>query len=199
MKKIIFAIFAYLFLINASNAQTSNAADEPNFKDKNIVHLGFSAQVIPVGDLPSLAGYAGIGIGLEHAVGQHWSYGLNASFNNGPTYDYFQKLQGSFRSRITSVGPEFRFYTKKQQQGLSLGLGLNYVQQRVLTDKLVNTNNVLVITQGGLNVNVLLGFQSQISKHIYARFNTGLGIIVLGENEFASLNIPFNLGLGYRF
>lgn len=180
-------------------AQSDNNT-ENKFKDKNIIHVGYAAQINPnFEDDYLFSGYSGLSLGLEHAVGEHWSYALNVASTSGPTYDNDFNLLPTFRTRMTLVGPEFRFYTLPHQCGLYLGLGANYIQQRVLVNRLDLTNNDLSIIQSGFAVNALIGFQSQISKSLYARFNTGLGVMGIGQSENGALNVPFNLGIGYRF
>lgn len=199
MKKVhFFIVFIAMNWASSIMAQTENESNK--FKNKNVVHLGFGAQIIPnVENGFGFSGYSGLNLGLEHSVGKHWSYALNVASISGPTLDNELELVPAFRTRMIMVGPEFRFYTLANQRGLFLGLSTNYIQQRILVNRLDAGNNNFAISQGGFNVNALIGFQSQIGNNIYAHFKTGLGITGLSQSEYGTLNIPFVLGLGYRF
>ena len=199
MKKVFFIFILFSLMAYVSFAQTESS--ENPFKGKNTLTVGFNGLVLPQSDFESgeLSGYAGLSLSLEHAVGSHFAYALNANTGTGPTYDYDATLIPIYRTRIVTVGPEFRAYTQARQRGFYMGLGLNYVQQHVLISKLANTDKNLDLIQGGLNLNLSLGFQSQITPNLYTRFHTGLGIMKVGNYEYGNLVIPINLGIGYRF
>ncbi len=201
MKNLLLMLSFCIFIVHNSFAQTKDTEETGNrFKDKNTVTAGFSGLVLLLdADGEALGSYAGLNLGIEHAVGSHFSYALNMNIGSGPTYGYDGQFIPIYRTRNFMIGPEFRAYTQARQRGFYIGLATNYVQQRVLIGKLANTDKNLDIIQGGLNVNLLLGFQSQITKNVYTRFHTGLGVFKVGSTEGAQFAIPFNLGLGYRF
>ena len=95
-----------------------------------------------------------------------------------------------------AIEPDFRLYTKRNARGIYLGLGFGYSSW-----KAISILNTPTITVGQLNVMAKLGFQTNLNEKLVLHFNTGLGVLVGGSDNFQRnfLSIPIMAQLGYRF
>ncbi len=196
---LISSVIATVFFAYSSQAQEVTSTPQNNSTPKtNIVKLGFSSHVLfsPESSDLIINGLAGVGAGIEHSFG-HGSFSINAHYMTGTNdFDTEGTIYYDRKVHFLAIEPDFRLYTHRNAKGLYLGLGLGYSSW-----KAISIANAPTITVGQLNVTAKLGFQTNLNEKLSLHFNTGLGVLVGGSDNFqrSFLSIPITAQLGYRF
>ena len=139
--------------------------------------------------------YLGGGLSIEHQVGNKTSLVLNANLNT-KSQSFSDGLNSyDFRLNVTTIEPEFRFYTKAATNGFYLGVAPALFLLKYKISGSIRGEESDTEFGAGLTT----GYQFLLAKSLHLQIGGGAGLILPSDDSDAVFKYNLNLMLGYQF